>query len=146
MGIFVLDTDHITLLQRGNESIVQRFGEIPEEEIATSIITYEEQLRGRLSIIRRARTPARLAEAYKRLREMQEFFCVIRIVDFDERAATIFRNLRREHGAMGTMDLRIAASTLSAKGTLVTRNTSDFERIVGLPLADWSARPDAPNR
>jgi tRNA(fMet)-specific endonuclease VapC len=77
---------------------------------------------------------------------MQEFFCVIRIVDFDERAAEIFRKLRRQHGAIGTMDLRIAASALSAGGTLVTRNTSDFEGIGGLPLADWSARHDPPDK
>jgi predicted nucleic acid-binding protein len=63
---------------------------------------------------------------------------VIRIVDFDERAAEIFRDLRPEHGVIGTMDLRIARSVLSAGGTLVTRNTSDFERIHDLTLADWS--------
>ena len=42
MGPFVLDTDHITLLQRGDRTVAERFGEIPEEEVATSIVTYEE--------------------------------------------------------------------------------------------------------
>ena len=142
MGPFVLDTDHITLLQRGDRNVVERFGEIPEEAIATSIVTYEEQLRGRLHVIRRANTPARLALAYRRLREMQEFFCVIRILDFDHKAAEIYRELRRRHSAAGTMDLRIAATALSVDGIVVTRNTQDFGPIAGLPLENWSvARP-----
>ena len=89
MGIFVLDTDHITLLQRGNRRVVEQLSEVTEEAVTTSIITYEEQLRGRLSVIRRAKTPQHLMVAYKRLREMQDFFCVTRIIDFDDRAAEI---------------------------------------------------------
>ena len=39
MGPFVLDTDHVSLLQRGNRNVVERFFQIPEEEVATAIIT-----------------------------------------------------------------------------------------------------------
>ena len=137
-GPFVLDTDHISLLQRGDKSVVARFGEIPEESVATSIVTYEEQLRGRLSMLRRAKTTAGLAVTYQRLRETQAFFCVIRIIDFDHRAAEIYRELRREYGSLGTMDLRIAAATLSIEGVMVTRNTRDFELIAGLTVESWS--------
>lgn len=138
MALFVLDTDHVTLLQRGHPPVVDRLREVPEGAVTTSIITYEEQLRGRLSVIRRADTPERLAISYRRLREMQEFFCAIRIVDFDQKAAEIYRRLRRLRGAIGTMDLRVAATALSVDGTLVTRNTGDFEVIAELSLEDWS--------
>ena len=142
MGPFVLDTDHITLLQRGDRNVVERFGEIPEEAIATSIVTYEEQLRGRLHVVRRANKPELLALAYRRLREMQEFFCAIRILDFDHAAGEIYRELRRQHGGAGTMDLRIAATVLSVGGIVVTWNTQDFGPIAGLPQENWSvARP-----
>ena len=117
MGPFVLDTDHITLLQRGERNVLERFGAIPEEAVAASIVSYEEQLRGRLSVIRRASEPASLATAYARLREMQEFFCAIRILDLDRRAAEIYGELRRQHGSVGTMDLRIAATVLSVGGS-----------------------------
>ncbi|HXV63148.1 MAG TPA: type II toxin-antitoxin system VapC family toxin [Vicinamibacteria bacterium] len=138
MGPFVLDTDHITLLQRGDRNVVERFGDIPEEAVATSIVTYEEQLRGRLTVVRRANTPERLEVAYRRLREMLEFFCAIRILDFDQKAAEIYGTLRRQHGSVGTMDLRIAATVQSVEGIIVTRNTQDFELIGGLPMEDWS--------
>ena len=139
MALFVLDTDHITLLQRGHLRVVERFNAIPEEDIAASIVTYEEQLRGRLAVIRQSKSPSRLAIAYLRLREMQDFFCAIRLLDFDAKAAAIHEMLRQMHRGLGTMDLRIAATTLAAGGTLVTRNTRDFAPIAGLPLEDWSA-------
>ncbi len=140
MALFVLDTDRVTLLQRGHPQVVERFSATPEESIAASIVTYEEQLRGRLAVIRQTDNLARLATAYFRLREMQDFFCAIRLLDFDAKAAAICETLRQQHGALSTMDLRIAATTLSAGGTLVTRNTHDFAPITELSLEDWSIR------
>ncbi len=57
----------------------------------------------------------------------------------DQEAAEIYSDLRRLHGAIGTMDLRVAATALSVGGTLVTRNARDFEAVAGLLLEDWSA-------
>ena len=79
-----------------------------------------------------------LVVGYQRLREMQEFFCAIRILDFDETAAEICGELRRQHTAIGTLDLRIAATAISNEATLVTRNNRDFEPIAGLSLENWS--------
>ena len=138
MPLFVLDTDHITLFQRGHTRVVERFGATSREDIAASIVTYEEQLRGRLAVIREAKSLERLAAAYLRLREMHEFFCSIRLIDFDAKAAAIYASLRRTHKRIGALDLRIAATALAYRGTLVTRNTRDFGAISDLSLADWS--------
>ena len=137
MALFVLDTDHVTLIQRGHPQVVERFTALSEENLAVSIMTYEEQLRGRLAVLRPSENPARLGVAYLPLREMQDFFCAIRLLDFDERAASIYETMRPRY-RLGTMDLRIAATTLAAGGTLVTRNTRDFAAIPNLPLQDWS--------
>jgi len=114
MALFVLDTDYITLLQRGHPRVVEQFNATPEDAVAASIVTYEEQLRGRLVVIRQSKSPARLAVAYLRLREMQDFFCAIRLLDFDAKAAAIYETLRQTHRGLSAMDLHIAATTLAA--------------------------------
>ncbi|MBI4605942.1 MAG: PIN domain-containing protein [Planctomycetes bacterium] len=138
MPLFVLDTDHVTLLQRGDKQVVARVQGASGDEIAASIVTYEEQLRGRLAVVHKATTPERLSVAYLRLREMHRFFCSLRLLDFDARAAAIYATLRRGHRALGSLDLRIAATVLAAGGTLVTRNRQDFTKIPGLQVVDWS--------
>ncbi len=138
MPLFVFNTDHISLLQRGHPHVGEHVSATSPDDIAVSIVTYEEQLRGRLDVVRQATSTARLSVAYLRLREMQEFFCAIRILDFDANAAAIYERLRRQHRTLGTMDLRIAATTLAANGTLITRNARDFALIADLSLEDWS--------
>ena len=36
------------------------------------------------------------------------------------------------------MDLRIAAIALAGNLTVLTRNKSDFGKILGLPIQDWT--------
>ena len=45
MSRFILDTDHLTLLQRGHAALVQRVAATPPDDLATTVITVEEQLR-----------------------------------------------------------------------------------------------------
>jgi tRNA(fMet)-specific endonuclease VapC len=46
--MYILDTDHISLFQRNNPSVVASVSETPPDRLATTIITFEEQIRGRL--------------------------------------------------------------------------------------------------
>ncbi|MBN1658645.1 MAG: type II toxin-antitoxin system VapC family toxin [Anaerolineae bacterium] len=136
--LFILDTDHITLYQRGDPQVTGHVTRTPRDLVATSIVTYEEQLRGRLAVVRQAQTAERLALAYQRLHEMHAFFCAIRLVDFDPSTAKIYEALRKEYRRLGKMDLRIAATVLANDGVLVTRNQSDFGQIADLSTEDWS--------
>ncbi|MBF0257941.1 MAG: hypothetical protein HQK62_03715 [Desulfamplus sp.] len=54
--MFILDTDHISLFQRNNPDVVSRIIKTPPDKLATTIITFEEQIRGRLDIVRKAVT------------------------------------------------------------------------------------------
>jgi hypothetical protein len=60
--MFVLDTDHITLLEWGSGPVGQRLHEriraLPEDEVVTTVITYEEQTRGWMAYAARAKTTA----------------------------------------------------------------------------------------
>ena len=50
--MYLLDTDHISLIDRGTEEgqrIIRRLAGISEEEVAVSVISYEEQTRGLLA-------------------------------------------------------------------------------------------------
>ncbi len=79
-----------------------------------------------------------LVFAYKLLHETFTFYFTIPIIDFDERAAAVMSDLPQRKIRIGTLDLRIAAITLAADATLVTRNRRDFERVPELSIEDWS--------
>jgi tRNA(fMet)-specific endonuclease VapC len=55
--LWILDTDHISLLQRGHPAVEKRIRSINLNDIAITIISVEEQLYGRLNNIRRAKAP-----------------------------------------------------------------------------------------
>ena len=62
-------------------------------------------------------------------------------VPFDDRAADEFGKIKADLTAKGTLigpnDILIAAIALANGLTLVTHNTGEFSRVVGLTLVDW---------
>jgi tRNA(fMet)-specific endonuclease VapC len=136
--LWILDTDHFSLLQRGQETIVKRLYKIKASEIAITIITAEEQMRGRLNVIRRSNTSIELALAYQRLGNLLEDLNTINVQNFTTEASTIYDELVRQKIRIGTQDLRIAAIALAIKGIVVTRNRRDFEKVPGLLWEDWT--------
>jgi hypothetical protein len=44
-GFYVLDTDHITLLQRNHPAVISRFTALPPERIAVTVVSAMEQVR-----------------------------------------------------------------------------------------------------
>ena len=127
MSLWILDTDHFSLLQRGHQGIIKRITRIKAEEIAITIIYAEEQIRGRLSIIRRASAADNLILTYQRLKELLAELEIINVLDFTSEASLIYDDLIRQKIRIGTRDLRIAAIALSIKGTVLTRNQRDCQ-------------------
>ena len=138
MNVYVLDSDHVSLHQRGHPGIVSHVRGVPAESVFSTVITFEEQMRGWLAVIRRAREPDDLARAYQRILAAHTYFCQVALLPFSETAASEFYALRQAGARIGTQDLRIAAIARTSGGTLVTRNRSDFSRVPGLTLADWA--------
>ncbi len=54
MSLFVLDTDILTLFERGYATVVARIAEHASTEIAVSVVTVEEQLSGWYAQLRKA--------------------------------------------------------------------------------------------
>lgn len=78
--MYILDTDHLSILDRGGDEaqgLSERLRTIPSAQIATSIISYEEQVRGRLGYIKKARNFEQQLEAYRSLRQQLANYCEI---------------------------------------------------------------------
>jgi tRNA(fMet)-specific endonuclease VapC len=139
--MYLLDTDHISLLARGGvagEHILRRVLRSHSAQVAVSIVSYEEQLRGWLSQIAATRVVERQVLYYHELERMLDRYCRAPILPFDARAAAIFSDLVQNRLRIGTMDLKIAAIALANDATLLTRNTGHFERVPGLRFEDWA--------
>jgi tRNA(fMet)-specific endonuclease VapC len=72
--LYVLDTDTVSLIQRGREVVGRRIQRTPPEQIAVTVITVTEQMRGWLADIHRAKegTPA-LIHAYQRFQSTIDY-------------------------------------------------------------------------
>jgi tRNA(fMet)-specific endonuclease VapC len=139
MKLYVLDTDICGFLQSKYPKVIEHADSLIEgDEMVTTIITFGEDLSGWLPDCRRARDGAARAQAYARLHRGLTFYKGRDCLPFDEVAAAIFNQLRAQKIRIGTNDLAIAAITLSVNGTLVTRNTVDFQRVPNLALEDWT--------
>jgi tRNA(fMet)-specific endonuclease VapC len=139
--MYILDTDHLSVLDRGGAAavrLIQRLASIEPILVVVSIISYEEQTRGWLSYIAKAQTVEQQIEAYQQLKQQLTNYCTIPIFDFDERAAHEYQRLRKLYPRVGSMDLKIAAIALIHQAILLTRNSSDFEQIAGLAIENWT--------
>lgn len=139
--MYLLDSDHLTLLERGTQEGLRlkiRLAALPPDDKATTIITYEEQTRGRLAFVSQAKTSAQQVEAYNRLHGHVRFFRLIPIVGFDEKAATEFARLQTLRLRAGTLDLKIAAIALANNAVLLSRNLQHFAPVPGLTVEDWT--------
>lgn len=67
-------------------------------------------------------------------------FILLDLAEQDAReAADIRAHLKRQGEPIGPYDVLIAAQARRTGSTLVTANTTEFQRVPGLIVADWSA-------
>ena len=140
--MLVLDTDYLSLLQwsspTSRHQLLAKIRLSHGEEVATTIVNYEEQTRGWMAVKASAKTVAREIAAYSRLKRHLDDFRAILVLDFDERAGVEYQRLRQSRIHIGTMDLKIAAIVLTQHATLLTKNLADFRKVPGLKVADWT--------
>jgi tRNA(fMet)-specific endonuclease VapC len=71
---FLLDTDHISLHERGHLPLRARLEALSPESIAVSVVTVEEALRGRLAVLARQSAGEARQRAYAKLMETVRFW------------------------------------------------------------------------
>jgi tRNA(fMet)-specific endonuclease VapC len=139
--VIILDTDHLNILQIGKgvscETLAARMYASPDQHFATTVVTYEEHMRGWLAGIRRAQDVVRHVRLYDQLINLVRFFQAWQIIRFDENAAERFRHLRQKRVRIGTLDLKIACIVLEQNALLLSANARDFHRVPDLHVEDW---------
>lgn len=138
MTEYTLDTDTTTLLLRGHAEVCAHAAAIEAEQLSVTIITVEEILTGWYSQIRRAKNDAQTLRAYAALQQAVEFLGRVRILPMDQEALEQFHTFRKGKYRIGSNDLRMAAIAKRHGVTLITCNLSDFKRLPGVKLEDWS--------
>ncbi len=139
---FLLDTDHISILQRrfepGLSTILKSMGRCAASAWGYSIISFQEQFLGCNKYIAQSISPADRVRGYEMLGRVLRDFSGVIVLPFDLPADTLFRRLRKQRVRIATMDLRIASIAVSRGLILVTRNLKDFGKVPGLVIEDWT--------
>ena len=140
--MIILDTDCLSLLDREkhleSSKLRQRLKSFPPEEIFTTIISFEEQMRGWMALIAKAKNSEQEIFAYERLHRSLETYRNTKVLDYDQNAAEVYKNLKSQKIRIGSMDLKIASIAISRKAILVSRNLKDYEQIPNLVVNDWT--------
>jgi tRNA(fMet)-specific endonuclease VapC len=137
--MYLVDTDYMSLMQRGTpegQAILQRLLS-SNATPATTIVTYEEQMRGWLDLLARAAKFEAQVRAYELLHQHTVNYQRITVFPFDAPAIQEYQQLRKIYPRLGKMDLKIAAISITNKAILLTRNQRDFSQIATLQAENW---------
>lgn len=142
ISLYILDTDHVTIARTESDAsygrLVTRLSQVPRSEVATTIISYQEQMQGWLAYLNRAHRGGDIVFAYEELQAVQVSYMRFTVLPFTQEAQMRYANLRPQCRRLGAMDLRIAAVAVSTDSTILTRNLRDFQQVPGLKVEDWT--------
>lgn len=140
----LLDTDHLSILewqeQPACNRLLERLDRLPPDDIATSIVSFQEQVQGSLAYLKRARKPEQIVTAYAKLETIWRWFLRMNVLSYTAEAQARFAELKPRCPRVQAMDLRIACIALVTDSTLLSRNLRDFRQVPGLVVEDWTAR------
>jgi len=137
----ILDTDTLSLVFTGHAKVTSRRDTVPAEEVAITIVTWIELLRGRFDFVFKAADRAQLLRAQALLVKTKEELEEIQtILPISPAAAAEFERLLRDKKLkkIGRGDLLIASIALANRAPLVTRNVRDFRQVPGLQIENWA--------
>jgi tRNA(fMet)-specific endonuclease VapC len=140
--VVILDTDAMSVwldprsALRGH--LDRRLASVAADQRSTTVVCFQEQMRGWLAKLHRARTAEQIVREYANLLDALKGYSAFEVLPFDAAAQTRFDGFRRQKIRVATMDLRIACVALVNNATLLTRNVRDFRQVPGLAFEDWS--------
>jgi len=137
--VIVLDSDILTIMAWPGSARAQEAERALEQEnddVCSTIVNYEEQMRGWLAYLASAKTIAEQVERYGKLDRLVKLFSRLTLLGFGEKATTKFQSLKKSKIRVGVMDLKIASIALANGPRLATRNRGDFDKVPGLKILE----------
>jgi tRNA(fMet)-specific endonuclease VapC len=138
--MILLDTDHLSILvnrnSAGHGALITRL-EDSGDSLGVPVICVEEQCKGWLAKIHRARNAHQQIPAYEQLINLFHFFEDWEIVSFQAAAADNFNRFRKQKIRIGSQDLKIAAIALTHDALLLSANLRHFHQVPGLRVENW---------
>lgn len=135
---YLLDTDHVSLFQKRQATIVRRIAQLNPDQVVVSVVTAEEQIRGWFKVVRRYYHAEKVVWAYQGFTEALRFYNTVTVLTFEQLAFQHFQMLRGQKLRIGSQDLRIASIALANECVVITRNSKDFSKIPNLLIEDWT--------
>ena len=144
--MIVLDTDHLSELQRANSVKrrvkLRRSVSIPrgDRPVATTIvISSRSNCAAGSRTIHRRPAGSRQVVALRPIdsTSLSSTAGLARPPVRSDRRCTSFHDLKAAKIRIGTMDLKIAAIVLVTGATLLSANLRDFRQVPGLAVEDW---------
>jgi tRNA(fMet)-specific endonuclease VapC len=131
---FLLDTNIcIYIIKQKPLEVLHKFKTYQVGDIGISSITVAELEFG----VQKSQYPAKNQQA------LAQFLLPLKIVDFDNAAATIYGDIRakleKQGTPIGSLDTLIAAHALSLQVTLITNNIREFNRVPNLKIKNWAS-------
>ena len=133
--MFLLDTDTLIFLLRGQREVVRNVEAHGEDPKAISVVSYGELLHGAAKSLRPEANAARV----HRLAEVLPVIDVTPAVM--EAFAAVKADLERQGRLIDDFDLITAATAISINYRLVTNNERHFQHVAGLRLENWTKPP-----
>ncbi|MEZ4681598.1 MAG: type II toxin-antitoxin system VapC family toxin [Caldilineaceae bacterium] len=121
--MYLLDTDTLTHLYKGQARVVQRLQQLQTGAVGTTILNKVEILRGRAESVRKAADGVQLLRAQQHFLQSEALLEDLPILLFDAKAGEIFDLLRTtpKLRKLGHADLMIASLAIANGATLVTK-------------------------
>lgn len=135
----ILDSDTLTHLHAGHARVVANLRTLDDPDVAITVVTKIELLRGRFEYLVKAATGSEIVRAQQLLTRTEELLAQLQILPFDANAALQFDRLRVQSSLrkIGRADILIASIALAQRAVLVTRNLRHFQQVPGLRLDNW---------
>jgi tRNA(fMet)-specific endonuclease VapC len=142
MTLYVLDSDHISLILRGHPQVINHLQSLDPTQWAITIISLQEIFNGWIVNLNDPRYQDRQVELYTRLWQSNQFFQKAQVLNFDAAPQKCYDSVRLICPNLNKRrlekDVKIAAIAQVNPAIVVTRNQRDFALVPDLQLDDWT--------